>query len=82
MVDALNQQYYSDCIQSLLRSFEAVLDEGLGLEGTSYGTEFDIDDLIWAASLTPKPPTPTPIPPTHPSPSPTPPEPHPPEIPE
>lgn len=51
-VDALNQQYYSDCIQSLLRSLEAVLDEGLGLQGTDYGTEFDIDDLIWLDTST------------------------------
>ena len=46
-VEALLQQYHSQCIQSLLISFETVLDEGLGLDGTDYGTEFDIDDLIW-----------------------------------
>ena len=51
-VDALNQQYYSDCIQSLLRSLEEVLDEGLGLQGTDYGTEFNIDDLIWLDTST------------------------------
>ena len=51
-VEPMNQQYYSDCIQSLLRSLETVLDEGLGLEGTSYGTEFDIDDLIWLDTAT------------------------------
>jgi len=51
-VEPMNQQYYSDCIQSLLVSFETVLDEGLGLEGTPYGTEFDVDDLIWLDTVT------------------------------
>lgn len=51
-VEPMNQQYYSDCIQSLLVSFETVLDDGLGLEGTSYGTEFDVDDLIWLDTVT------------------------------
>jgi len=45
------QMYHSQCIQSLLTNFEAMLDEGLGLtmpiNGTQYGTAFDIDDLIW-----------------------------------
>jgi HK97 family phage portal protein len=41
------QMYHSLCIQSLLTNFETSLDEGLGLDGTTYGTEFDIDDLIW-----------------------------------
>jgi len=49
--EPLIQQYYSQCIQSLLVNFEQALDEGLGLtspiNGTQYGTEFDIDDLIW-----------------------------------
>jgi HK97 family phage portal protein len=46
------QMYHSLCIQSLIANFEAVLDEGLGLEGTGYGTEFDIDDLIWMDTAT------------------------------
>lgn len=50
-IGPLLQQYYSQCIQSLLTSFESCLDEGLGLlekvDGKQYGTEFDIDDLIW-----------------------------------
>jgi len=44
------QQYYSQCLQSLMTAFESSLDEGLGLGkdyGNAYGTEFDIDDLIW-----------------------------------
>jgi phage portal protein BeeE len=52
----LLQQYYSQCIQSLLTNFEKVLDAGLGIEtkvnGVQYGTEFDIDDLIWMDTAT------------------------------
>jgi hypothetical protein len=50
-LESLWQMYHSLCIQSLLTNFETTLDEGLGLampiNGTQYGTEFDIDDLIW-----------------------------------
>lgn|SRR5262245_5312659 len=50
------QQYYSMCLQYLMRNMEACLDEGLGLlapiDGTQYGTEFDIDDLIWMDTAT------------------------------
>lgn len=49
-VEDLNQIYYTDCLQSLMESIEALLDEGLGLddpkEGHQYGTEFDLDDLL------------------------------------
>jgi len=41
----LNQIYYSDCLQSLIESFELSLDEGLELK-TGTGTEFDLDDLL------------------------------------
>lgn len=55
-IEPLLQQYYSQCIQSLLTHFEAVLDAGLGIEtktnGQQYGTEFDIDDLIWMDTAT------------------------------
>jgi HK97 family phage portal protein len=55
-IEPLLQQYYSQCIQSLLTNFERCLDEGLGLQdpinGTQYGTEFDIDDLIWMDTAT------------------------------
>jgi HK97 family phage portal protein len=55
-VEPLLQQYYSQCIQSLLTNFERSLDEGLGIaepvNGTQYGTEFDIDDLIWMDTAT------------------------------
>lgn len=44
-VDALNLDYYSQCLQSLIESFELSLDEGLELP-KPYGTEFDLDDLM------------------------------------
>lgn len=48
-IEALNQQYYSQCLQSLIEAIELHLDEGLGLdrvEGKTYGTEFDLDGLL------------------------------------
>jgi phage portal protein BeeE len=45
----LNQQYYSQTLQKHFESIELLLDEGLGLvdvEGHSYGTWFDLDDLL------------------------------------
>jgi HK97 family phage portal protein len=50
-LEALLQKYHSQCIQSLLANFEASLDAGLELK-TPYGTEFDIDDLIWMVTAT------------------------------
>lgn len=44
-IEALQQVYYSDCLQALVESVEACLDEGLGLPA-SYYTEFDLDGLI------------------------------------
>lgn len=44
--EPLLQQYYSQCLQTLMTAIEACLDDGLTLP-TPYGTEFDIDDLIW-----------------------------------
>jgi HK97 family phage portal protein len=54
-VEPLVQQYYSQCLQSLILNIETSLDEGLGLGpqfGNSYGTEFDPDDLIWLDTAT------------------------------
>jgi len=54
-VEDLNQIYYSDCLQALMESIEALLDEGLGLvdvPGHSYGVEFDLDDLLKMDSTT------------------------------
>jgi phage portal protein BeeE len=48
-IEALDQQYYSQCLQSLFENIELLLDEGLGLTevpGKTYGTEFDLDDLL------------------------------------
>ena len=44
-VESLNQTYYSDCLQSIIESLEASLDEGLALPG-GYYTEFDLDNLM------------------------------------
>lgn len=44
-VEASNQQYYSDCLQTHFEHIELLLDEGLGCpEGV--GTEFDLEDLL------------------------------------
>ena len=50
-LETLQQKYHSQCIQSLLANFETSLDEGLELNAP-YGTEFDIDDLIWMVTAT------------------------------
>jgi phage portal protein BeeE len=44
-INALDQQYYAQCLQTLLESIEILLDEGLELP-KPYGTEFDLDDLL------------------------------------
>ncbi len=55
-IEPLLQQYYSQCIQSLLTNFEKCMDEGLGIsdriEGRQYGVEFNVDDLIWMDTAT------------------------------
>lgn len=48
-IEALNQQYYSQCLQKHFEAIELCLDEGLGLtqvKDKTYGTEFDLDDLL------------------------------------
>ncbi|MFN6950971.1 MAG: phage portal protein [Albidovulum sp.] len=57
-VQALNVEYYSQCLQSMIEAAELCLDEGLGIgdgvkvgagdgrPGRTYGTEFDIDGLL------------------------------------
>lgn len=48
-IEALNQQYYSQCLQVIMECIEALLDEGLKLNaviGRTYGTEFDLHDLL------------------------------------
>jgi len=55
-VEPLLQQYYSQCLQSLIVNLETSLDHGLGIdmpiEGTQYGTELDIDDLYYLDTKT------------------------------
>lgn len=48
-IEALNQQYYTQCLQIHVESIELLLDEGLQLvggTGPKLGTEFDLDDLL------------------------------------
>ena len=48
-IEALGQQYYSQCLQKLFECIELCLDEGLGIvnhKEHSYGIEFDLDDLL------------------------------------
>jgi phage portal protein BeeE len=49
-VEALDQQYYSQCLQIYLEAIEICLDEGLGMAKAGapqeWGTEFDLDDLM------------------------------------
>jgi HK97 family phage portal protein len=44
-IDALNQVYYSDCLQGLSEPLEMCLDEGLALPA-GYHTKFDLDGLL------------------------------------
>lgn len=49
-IEALDQQYYSQCLQILIEEFELCMDEGLGLdvpiEGRRMGVELDLDNLL------------------------------------
>ena len=57
-VQALNVEYYSQCLQIHIEAAELCLDEGLGIgmgvttNGTTYGTEFDLDNLLRMDSVT------------------------------
>jgi HK97 family phage portal protein len=44
--EASTLQYHSQCLQTHLTAIETCLDAGLALPAP-YGTEFDLDDLIW-----------------------------------
>ncbi len=44
-VSAMNQSYYTDCLQRHITDIQNCLDEGLELP-KPYGTEFDLDDLL------------------------------------
>ncbi len=50
-IQALNVEYYSQCLQILIEAMELCLDEGLGLDtvkegGRRLGTEIDTDNLL------------------------------------
>lgn len=51
-IEALNRQYYVQCLQKEFEAIELLLDEGIGvglgnpINGRTYGTEFDLDDLL------------------------------------
>jgi HK97 family phage portal protein len=45
-VEALNQQYYSQCLQKLFNAVEDLIDDGLGLQPRGYRVEFDLEDLL------------------------------------
>ena len=44
-IEALSQQYYSQCLQNLIECIELLLDRGLSL-ANDLGTELDLDNLI------------------------------------
>jgi len=49
--EASTLQYHSQCLQTHLNAIENALDVGLELPAP-YGTEFDLDDLIWMDTAT------------------------------
>lgn len=52
-VQALNVEYYGQCLQSLIEDAESCLDDGLGLgEQYDLGVEFDVDNLLRMDSAT------------------------------
>lgn len=51
-IEALDRAYYSDCLQTPIEEFEAVMDDGLGLDGVKHGVEIDLDGLMRMDSKT------------------------------
>jgi HK97 family phage portal protein len=54
-IEALEQAYYSQCLQRHIEDAELCLDEGLALtevQGKTIGVEFDLDDLLRMDSAT------------------------------
>lgn len=47
-VEAINLQYYTQCLQPLMEAIEALVDDGLGMTGADQqlGVEFDLSDLL------------------------------------
>ena len=50
-IQALNQQYYSQCLQKHYNAIEDLQDDGLGLAASGYRCEFDLDDLLRMDSM-------------------------------
>jgi len=50
-IQALNIEYYSQCLQSLIEAAEVCLDDGLEM-AQNIGTEFDVDNLLRMDSVT------------------------------
>lgn len=51
-VQSLNIEYYSQALQVLIEAIELCLDEGLGMDGETIGTEFDLEGLLRMDSAT------------------------------
>ena len=51
-VSNLTLRYYSQCLQKLMEAAEACLDEGLGMDGVTLGTEFDEEALMRLDAMT------------------------------
>jgi HK97 family phage portal protein len=54
-IEALQGQYYAQCLQAHIEAIEVLLDKGLGLGpgfGNQYGTQFDLDGLLRMDSKT------------------------------
>jgi HK97 family phage portal protein len=45
-VEALNQQYYTQCLQKFFNAIEDLWDDGFAMRPLGYRTEFDLDDLL------------------------------------
>jgi phage portal protein BeeE len=47
-VEAINLQYYTQCLQPLMEAIEALIEDGLNMleANQSLGVEFDLDDLL------------------------------------
>lgn len=45
-IEALEQQYYSQCLQTHIESIELLFDEALEIEGSEFSTEFDVGALL------------------------------------
>ncbi|NLS07615.1 phage portal protein [Rhizobium sp. P32RR-XVIII] len=50
-IQALNVEYYSQCLQVLIEAMELCLDDGLGM-GENIGTELDTENLLRMDSIT------------------------------